>query len=225
MVSDNEDYARPPRQYLGDGGPSSESGSYAAATAGDGSSNSSNRSFGSIDFTEAFSAMPELGISSIGRREDVEGPQHSRSTRSNARNFIRDPSMPVLEPQVYPCNHLNSSNNVTIDRGRATAATSTISLPSPGSHHPISLSPELEMIHQNLTRPSVLSNSETSRANPSSNGNGRIRLLDAVAEFDLDLNVSVEHYTSPPREVWNLTFFTSQVQVKYFYLFSLFKTI
>ncbi len=140
--------------------------------------------------------MPDL--ISIGVNE---GGDRDRSRQQTERSLNIDPEMPILEPQIFPFGSLDSfpsvEDSTTIDRFRATAATTTVTTASSNQQSTL---PSTESINQNLIRPSVLSSSSGRISN-----NDMIRVLEP--EFDINLNVSVESYSSPPRQVHNLLFF------------------
>lgn len=145
---------------------------------------------------ESSRTMPDL--ISIGLND---GGDHDHRARQQAgRSLNIDPEMPILEPQIFPFGSLESfptvEDSTTIDRLRATAATTTVTT---SSSNQVSTLPSAESINQNLIRPSVLSSSSGRISN-----NDMIRVLEPeMAEFDINLDVSVESYSSPPRQVHN----------------------
>lgn len=145
---------------------------------------------------ESTRAMPDL--ISIGVND---GGDRDRARYQTGRSLNIDPEMPILEPQIFPFGSLDSfapvEDSTTIDRFRATAATTTVTT---SSNNQLSTLPSAESINQNLIRPSVLSSSSGRISN-----NDMIRVLEP--EFDINLNVSVESYSSPPRQVDTYSFY------------------
>lgn len=124
--------------------------------------------------------MPALTLGGSARTT-AHAPSEENALREDNE---RDPDMPVLEPQVFDDFPVFDDNTVTV---RSSANAPSTATPMSGNRTPAGLTNET--VNQNLLRPSVLSRSS----------DRSIRVLEP--DFDINLNVSVESYSSPPRHV------------------------